>query len=446
MRISSKWLKISSPFRIKSFTSGDNPFEITTISQTHFTPLSDALFDCIVKLNSLKIEANLANIIQQLWIEFPTIELPSEIALKSMLSMMCNEKKLVYDPIKLNYNIGDLDSASSSSSSSSSLMPKSSSTTLMGKTIANKLGNFFPKIDQSSSSSSSTSSARNHLDSRERQQRKKIPNNCDSNDNRCSFSPDPNDTSERTKPSEKIEKLNYLIKLSSSTPTATDCSIIDEININCDDDDDDDDADNSGGKLRQEKSKKSSNFNRSRSIRSMTGRNVKSSSLPSTATTSSMLMHANRSSSIASTKTVQQNVTMADDLIIIKRRLFRLNSNARIKSSTLPVAICSTAANLITKNFLDFGSQFPDEQMLATQNKSMLIQSINLPRNQIAVNYCSKGTQTVKSGSDEIVTVLRRATMACCRLSSPSSSYADHQKNQTVEKTSDATKSIALRL
>lgn len=62
--------------------------------------------------------------------------------------------------------------------------------------------------------------------------------------------------------------------------------------------------------------------------------------------------------------------------------------------------------------------------MVATQNKSMLIQSINLPRNQIAVNYCSKGTQTVKSGSDEIVTVLRRATMACCRLSSPSSSYA----------------------
>lgn len=71
--------------------------EVTTISQSHFTPLAEALHKCIDELNSLQLEATFETIVKRLFAEFPSMELPSEDILKSSLNTMLSENKLSFD-------------------------------------------------------------------------------------------------------------------------------------------------------------------------------------------------------------------------------------------------------------------------------------------------------------------------------------------------------------
>lgn len=79
--------------------------ETTTISQTHFTPLAEALHRCVDELNTMQLDATFESVVRQLNVEFPTMELPTEDILKSSLNSLITENKLNYDYHRQTYSV-----------------------------------------------------------------------------------------------------------------------------------------------------------------------------------------------------------------------------------------------------------------------------------------------------------------------------------------------------
>ncbi|KAH9390061.1 regulation of otic vesicle morphogenesis, partial [Tyrophagus putrescentiae] len=72
--------------------------EVTTISQAQFTPLAEALHRVVDELNhSLNVEATFEAVVRQLKREFPGMELPSDELLRGSLSGLVAEHKLAFD-------------------------------------------------------------------------------------------------------------------------------------------------------------------------------------------------------------------------------------------------------------------------------------------------------------------------------------------------------------
>lgn len=80
-------------------------FEVTTVTQSHFTPLAEALYRCVEELVRMQQEANLPAIVHQLNVDFPCMELPSEEILNSSLSGLVSETKLNFDDQRQVYTI-----------------------------------------------------------------------------------------------------------------------------------------------------------------------------------------------------------------------------------------------------------------------------------------------------------------------------------------------------
>lgn len=85
------------------FTGNTSALEVATISQSHFTPLAEALYKCIDELNQLQLEATFDSIVKRLLVEFPSMELPNEDILKASLNTMLTETRLLFDSCKQVY-------------------------------------------------------------------------------------------------------------------------------------------------------------------------------------------------------------------------------------------------------------------------------------------------------------------------------------------------------
>ncbi|XP_075677912.1 uncharacterized protein LOC113790794 isoform X2 [Dermatophagoides pteronyssinus] len=82
-----------------------NVLEAATISQSHFTPLAEALYRCIDELGTRQITATYEQILKRLCTEFPSVELPADDIIRSTLLAMTAENKLNYDSYYQTYTV-----------------------------------------------------------------------------------------------------------------------------------------------------------------------------------------------------------------------------------------------------------------------------------------------------------------------------------------------------
>ncbi|KAH9501796.1 regulation of otic vesicle morphogenesis [Dermatophagoides farinae] len=93
---------------IINFVGYTTILEANTICQSHFTPLAEALYRCIDELGTTTnghLAATYDQILKRLCSEFPSVELPADDIIRSTLLAMTAENKLNYDSYHQTYTV-----------------------------------------------------------------------------------------------------------------------------------------------------------------------------------------------------------------------------------------------------------------------------------------------------------------------------------------------------